>query len=339
MPFFIVDEDITEMDVDAVVNAANTELRMGGGVCGAIFRAAGVAQMEKACRALRPVKTGEAVITPGFDLPARYVIHTPGPVYHAEAADACEAQLRASYRNSLHLAEQHHCESIAFPLISSGSYGYPKKKALQVAVSTICEFLETHEMDVYLILLANPGFVLPQELRNEVDSVLKESPDVWDRMEAAEWSEDDFDGAPEPLGRTFGNVPVEAAPAAGAPDFEDFKDNLEEPFNTTLLQLIDAKGKTDVEVYKKANISRKLFSKIRTGRGYMPGKRTILALAIGLELSVEETENLLEHAGFALSQSILSDVIVKYFISHKKYDIYEINDALFQYGQPLLGSA
>ncbi|WP_303854806.1 hypothetical protein [Allisonella histaminiformans] len=94
-----------------------------------------------------------------------------------------------------------------------------------------------------------------------------------------------------------------------------------------------------MEVYKKANISRKLFSKIRTGRGYMPGKRTILALAIGLELSVEETESLLEHAGFALSRSILSDVLVKYFISHKKYDIYEINDALFQYGQPLLGSA
>ncbi|WP_329778709.1 macro domain-containing protein [Allisonella histaminiformans] len=339
MPFFIVDEDITEMNVDAVVNAANTELRMGGGVCGAIFRAAGAEQMEKACRPLRPVKTGEAVITPGFDLPARYVIHTPGPIYREGQAEACEEQLRASYRNSLHLAEQYHCESLAFPLISSGTYGYPKKKALQVAVSTIREFLETHEMDVYLILLANPGFVLPQELRNEVDSVLKESPDVWDRMEAAEWSEDDFDGAPEPLGRTFGNVPVEAAPAAGAPDFEDFKDNLDEPFNKALLQLIDAKGKTDVEVYKKANISRKLFSKIRTGRGYMPGKRTILALAIGLELNMEETENLLEHAGFALSQSILSDVIVKYFISHKKYDIYEINDALFHYQQPLLGSA
>lgn len=152
MPFFIVSEDITEMDVDAVVNAANTDLRMGSGVCGAIFRAAGAEQMEKACRPLRPVKTGEAVITPGFDLPARYVIHTPGPIYREEQAEACEEQLRASYRNSLHLAEQYHCERLAFPLISSGAYGYPKEEALQVAISEIRKFLETHELAVYLTL-------------------------------------------------------------------------------------------------------------------------------------------------------------------------------------------
>ena len=142
--FYLCSEDITEMDVDAVVNAANANLRMGSGVCGAIFRAAGAEQMEKACRPLRPVKTGEAVITPGFDLPARYVIHTPGPIYREEQAEACEEQLRASYRNSLHLAEQYHCESLAFPLISSGAYGYPKEEALQVAISEICKFLETH---------------------------------------------------------------------------------------------------------------------------------------------------------------------------------------------------
>lgn len=334
MPFFIVSEDITEMDVDAVVNAANTDLRMGSGVCGAIFHAAGIEQMEEACARLRPVNTGEAVITPGFNLPARYVIHTPGPVYQENKAAWCEERLRASYRNSLNLAASHHCESVAFPLISSGAYGYPKEDALQVAVSAIREFLEVHELTVYLTLLTEVAMI-----------------PMWDQMDIRRYLTEQYTG--EALGMYQGAADAAlpdmdfspgkcALPEIGSPDIagpEIFQEQLDEPFNKALLHLIDAKGKTDVEVYKKANISRKLFSKIRTGRGYMPGKRTILALAIGLELSVEETENLLEHAGFALSSSILSDVIVKYFISHKKYDIYEINDALFQYGQPLLGSA
>lgn len=334
MPFFIVSEDITEMDVDAVVNAANTELRMGGGVCGAIFRAAGAEQMEKACRPLRPVKTGEAVITPGFNLPAWYVIHTPGPVYQENKAAWCEERLRASYHNSLNLAASHHCESVAFPLISSGAYGYPKEEALQVAVSAIREFLKMHELTVYLTLLTEVAMIPPWD-QMDIRRYLTEQytgEELGVYQEAADATLPDMDFSPGKC----------ALPEIGLPDIagpEIFQEQLDEPFNKALLHLIDAKGKTDVEVYKKANISRKLFSKIRTGRGYMPGKRTILALAIGLELSVEETENLLEHAGFALSRSILSDVIVKYFISHKKYDIYEINDALFQYGQPLLGSA
>lgn len=334
MPFFIVDEDITEMDVDAVVNAANTDLRMGSGVCGAIFRAAGREAMEEACSRFRPVKTGEAVITPGFELPARYVIHTPGPVYHEQKAAWCEEQLRASYRNSLHLAEQYHCESLAFPLISSGAYGYPKEEALQVAVSEICKFLETHELAVYLTLFTEVE-IMPLREQRDME---------WYLAEQYTGDEPAFHhgavyGALPDMDFSEGKcvLPDIGAPAAGIP--EALSEQLDEPFNKALLHLIDAKGKTDVEVYKKANISRKLFSKIRTGRGYMPGKRTILALAIGLELNMEETENLLEHAGFALSQSILSDVIVKYFISHKKYDIYEINDALFHYQQPLLGSA
>lgn len=334
MPFFIVSEDITEMDVDAVVNAANTNLRMGSGVCGAIFHAAGKEQMEEACARLRPVNTGEAVITPGFNLPARYVIHTPGPVYQEGRAAWCEERLHASYRNSLNLAAAHHCESVAFPLISSGAYGYPKEEALQVALSAIRDFLKTHELTVYLTLLTEVAMIPP-----------------WDQMDIRRYLTEQYTG--EALGMYPGAVDASlpdmdfspgkcALPEIGSPDIAGpgiFQEHLDEPFNKALLHLIDAKGKTDVEVYKKANISRKLFSKIRTGRGYMPGKRTILALAIGLELNVEETENLLEHAGFALSRSILSDVIVKYFISHKKYDIYEINDVLFHYQQPLLGSA
>lgn len=161
MPFFIVSEDITEMDVDAVVNAANTDLRMGSGVCGAIFHAAGKEQLEEACARLRPVNTGEAVITPGVNLPARYVIHTPGPVYQGNKAAWCEERLRASYWNSLNLAATQHCESVAFPLISSGAYGYPKEEAVQVAVSAIHEFLEVHELTVYLTLLTEVAMIPP----------------------------------------------------------------------------------------------------------------------------------------------------------------------------------
>lgn len=334
MPFFIVSEDITEMDVDAVVNAANTDLHMGSGVCGAIFHAAGKEQMEEACARLRPVNTGEAVITPGFNLPARYVIHTPGPIYRKDKEAACQRQLRASYWNALSLAAENHCESIAFPLISSGAYGYPKEDALQVAVSAIREFLEVHELTVYLTLLTEVAMI-PTRDQMDIRRYLIEQY----TGEALGMYQGAADAALPDMDFSRGKC---ALPEIGAPNIagpEIFQEQLDEPFNKALLQLIDAKGKTDVEVYKKANISRKLFSKIRTGRGYMPGKRTILALVIGLELSVEETESLLEHAGFALSRSILSDVIVKYFISHKKYDIYEINDALFQYGQPLLGSA
>lgn len=334
MPFFIVSEDITEMDVDVVVNAANTDLRMGSGVCGAIFHAAGKEQMEEACARLRPVNTGEAVITPGFNLPARYVIHTPGPIYRKDREAACQRQLRASYRNALSLAAENHCESIAFPLISSGAYGYPKEDALQVAVSAIREFLEVHELTVYLTLLTEVAMI-PTRDQMDIRRYLTEQytgEALGMYQGAADAALPDMDFSPGKCALLEIGLPDIAGP-------EIFQEQLDEPFNKALLHLIDAKGKTDVEVYKKANISRKLFSKIRTGRGYMPGKRTILALAIGLELSVEETENLLEHAGFALSQSILSDVIIKYFISHKKYDIYEINDALFQYDQPLLGSA
>lgn len=150
MPFTIVRQDITKMKVDAIVNAANTELLMGGGVCGAIFHAAGAGQLQEACNKLAPIKTGQAVITPGFKLPAKYIIHTAGPIYRQDDAEKCEALLRSAYRESLALAKQRQCESIAFPLISSGIYGYPKSEALKVATKTLEEFLETHDMDVYL---------------------------------------------------------------------------------------------------------------------------------------------------------------------------------------------
>lgn len=322
MPFTIVRQDITQMRVDAIVNAANTQLAMGGGVCGAIFRAAGASALQKACDAVAPIQTGGAAITPGFQLPAKYVIHAAGPVYSASEAWRCERLLRSAYLESLNLALRYKCRSIAFPLISSGIYGYPKKEALQVAVSAIREFLAREDMDVYLAVFDKASFAVSGELLGAVESYIDEN----------------YVAAHRVCRRGLLEVEQQALNAAAPKSLDDWIGNLDEPFHTTLLRLIDAKGKTDVEVYKRANIDRKLFSKIRTGKGYLPGKRTVLALAVGLELNLKETDDLLERAGYALSHSQKFDVIVEYFIVNGRYDIFEINEVLFQYDQPLLGS-
>jgi len=340
MPFTIVRQDITIMQVDAIVNAANTQLAMGGGVCGAIFRAAGASELQEACDRLAPIQTGDAVITPGFRLPARYIIHTAGPVYRDGKSGEAE-QLRASYLNSLKRAVENQCESIAFPLISSGIYGYPKGEALQVASSAIQDFLSDHDLEVYLAVFDKASFVISEKLLGEVTQYIDEHYveahrekrrkllDVESRLvREAVYSE--YDGAkPSPVFKQSHAAPIKS--------LDDLIGNLDEPFSTTLLRLIDAKGKTDVEVYKRANIDRKLFSKIRSGKGYMPSKRTAIALAVALELTLDETQDLLKRAGYALSHSQMFDVIVEYFIINGKYDIYEINQVLFGYDLPLLG--
>ena len=334
MPFTIVRQDITRMKVDAIVNAANTDLVMGGGVCGAIFRAAGPARLQAACDKVSPIKTGGAAITPGFDLPAKFVIHAAGPVYSHWNAEQNEQLLRSAYTESLKLAHKHKCESIAFPLISSGIYGYPKDEALQAATAAIKDFLEDHDMDVYLAIFDRVAFAVSEELLGAVESYIDENYADTHQVHRRKLLNVEYKALSEAAPPSF----AKAAPAAPAKGLDDLMDELDEPFNTTLLRLIDAKGKTDAEVYKRANIDRKLFSKIRTGKGYMPGKRTILALAIALELTLDETDDLLERAGYALSHSQKFDVIVEFFIVSGKYDIFEINEVLFKYDQPLLGA-
>lgn len=336
MPFTIIRQDITRMQVDAIVNAANTDLAMGGGVCGAIFKAAGAARLQAACSQLAPIKTGEAVITPGFDLPAKFVIHAAGPVYRHWSAGESEQLLRSAYTESLRLAHRHHCESIAFPLISSGIYGYPKDEALQVATAAIRDFLAAHDMDVYLVIFDRVAFAVSEELLGAVESYIDENYAAAHTARRRELLEAEYRAMSDAV-----KAPPFAgtAPTAASKGLDDLIGDLDEPFNTALLRLIDTKGKTDAEVYKRANIDRKLFSKIRTGKGYVPRKRTILALAIALELTLPETDDLLERAGYALSHSQKFDVIVEYFIVSGKYDIFEINEVLFRYDQPLLGAS
>lgn len=334
MPFTIVRQDITQMNVDAIVNAANTDLQMGGGVCGAVFQAAGAEQLQVACDALSPIKTGQAVITPGFSLPAKYVIHTAGPVYSRWHKRQSRKLLRSAYIESLKLAEQHGCESIAFPLISSGIYGYPKEEALEVARHSIEEFLTEHEMEVYLAVFDKSAFAVSQTLLGDVKSYIDEHYVELHRVSRREL----LDVEKSALYQADAPMPMAAPMRETRKGLDELIEHLDEPFSDTLLKLIDAKGKTDVEVYKKANIDRKLFSKIRTGKGYTPKKPTILALAIALELSLAETDDLLERAGYALSHASKFDVIVEYFIVNGKYDIFEINEVLFAYDQPLLGN-
>lgn len=339
MPFTIVRQDITKIKTDAIVNAANTELKMGGGVCGAIFQAAGKNELQEACNGLSPIKTGEAVITPGFALPASYIIHVAGPVYNPSCPKESEKLLRSAYLNSLILAKDYKCKSIAFPLISSGIYGYPKDEALKVATTAIKDFLGNHDMDIYLAVFDKDAFMVSEKLLGEVASYIddnylkkhklsrRELLDIEQRS-LADVDHIEYD-SPMP------QISEEVLKAPSGID--DLIDNLDEPFSTTLLRLIDAKDKTDVEVYKRANLDRKLFSKIRTGKGYMPSKRTAIALAVGLELNLDETDDLLERAGYTLSRSQKFDVIIEYFIINGKYDIFEINEVLFKYDQPLLG--
>lgn len=338
MPFNIVRNDITKMEVDVIVNAANTELQMGGGVCGAIFKVAGAAELQAVCDKLAPIKTGEAVITSGFGLLAKHIIHAAGPVYkdgrHSEAE-----LLRACYINSLELATRNECESIAFPLISSGIYGYPKGEALRIATTAIHDFLAEHDMDVYLAVFDKVAFSISKGLLGSVESYIDQHyvDEHFDRHSSRRLLDVERSAlfAEEMLSESM-PTPAMATPSM-ARGLDDIVGNLDEPFAQTLLRLIDSRGKTDTEVYKRANIDRRLFSKIRGGKRYVPSKRTVIALAISLELTLAETEDLLKRAGFALSRSQKTDVIIEYFLVNRMFDIFEINEVLFYYDQPLLG--
>ena len=363
MPFELIRNDITRMNVDAIVNAANRSLLGGGGVDGAIHRAAGPELLEE-CRTLGGCETGEAKITRGYRLPARYVIHTVGPIWHGGGHGEKEL-LSACYRHSLELAAVHNCESVAFPIISTGAYGYPKDQALAVAVDEITRFLLDHDMTVYLVVFGRDALLTGKKLFRDIAEYID---DVYaekrirsrEQIESARkqlWHSDEdaaldldmalsnnifqstcYDEAPMPCAPM---PSAAAAPDAGmgkTPDWEKILKVTDESFSESLLRLIDEKGWTDVQCYRKANVDRKLFSKIRSNPAYKPSKPTVLAFAVALELSLPETEALLKKAGLSLTRSSKFDLILEYCISHGNYNIYDINEVLFQFDQPLLGS-
>ena len=326
MPIQIVRNDITKMNCDAIVNAANQTLLGGGGVDGAIHRAAGPELLAE-CKTMGGCHTGEAKITGAYRLPCKYVIHTVGPVWRGGGHHE-EERLISCYRNSLKLAEEYHCESVAFPLISAGAYGYPKEQALQIAVSEICKFLIHHDIMVYIVVFDKDCFQISKRLIHDITEYIDECyveahyEDNTTRLFTYLF-DDEF--AEPMLDRT---ASLSLSEAIG---------QIDESFSEMLMRKIDEKGMTDVQCYKKANVDRKLFSKIRSNPQYKPRKTTAAAFAVALELPFDEAKDLLSKAGYSLTHSNKFDIIIEYFIKKGEYDIFTINEALFEFDQVLLG--
>lgn len=340
MPFEIVRNDITKMSVDAIVNAANNELKGGGGVDGCIHRAAGKALLAE-CKTLGGCATGDAKVTGAYNLPCKYVIHTVGPIWQGGNANE-KSLLESCYKKSLDLAKNLSCKTVAFPLISAGVFGYPKDQALSIAVETISRFLLENDDDitVYIVIFDKASFKISEKLFSAIeeyidDNYVFENSDEESVCERRRMMTESFlevrDGDPPCFG-FFGKK------NASAEKLDDILKTIDESFSEMLLRKIDEKGITDAECYKKANIDRKLFSKIRSNPQYKPSKTTAVAFAIALELPLEETEELLRKAGFALSHSNKFDIIIEYFIKNGNYNIFDINEALFAFDQCLLGA-
>ncbi|MBR4035453.1 MAG: O-acetyl-ADP-ribose deacetylase [Oscillospiraceae bacterium] len=344
MPFYMVRNDITLMETDAIVNAAKNSLLGGGGVDGRIHRAAGP-QLLKECKTLGGCATGCSKITKGYNLKARYVIHTVGPVWR-DGNHGEPQRLESCYTSSLELAKENGCESIAFPLISSGVYGYPKDKALNVAVKAITDWLncENNDMDVYMVLFDKQSYSIIGSLYRDIESYIDDNyvsqhTDPYETRRRRKLMSASRMPLAEDIEDRCEDMLLAAAPVTANKNLslEEYLKNIDESFSETLLRLIDEKGMTDVQCYKKANISRKHFSKIRSDKYYKPKKSTVLAFAIALELTLDETTQLLKNAGYALSHSNKTDIIIEYFIVNSNYDIFEINRALLAFDQSLLG--
>ena len=366
MPFQIIRNDITKVKADAIVNTANPKPVVGSGTDSAIYQAAGETELLAERRKIGEIAPGNAAVTPAFQLPAKHIIHTVGPAWldgkHGEGDI-----LRSCYAKSLALAAELSAQSIAFPLIATGVYGFPRDEALNIALSEIGKFLLTHDMKVILVVFDRGAFELSEELVGEIEAYIDdhgvraarneeygchdglERPPIICRrreMEDQEMYQSTFTDASS-LEVSEDTIPdtmatPELAAAAALPDTEgksldEFLDDAGQSFQQRLFELIDKSGMDDVSVYKKANIDRKVFSRIRCKADYKPKKKTAVAFAIALKLDMPTMLDLLSRAEIALSPSNKFDLIITYFVTNGNYDIYEINAALFEYGQPILG--
>lgn len=377
MPFSIVRDDISRVHADVLMNAANVRLAPGGGVCGALFSAAGFDEMRAACEAIGGCATGDAVATPAFNLPARWCVHAVGPIWRGGRAHE-EELLRRCYRSAFARAVELGARSVAFPLISAGIYGFPVERALAIAREEVAAFLRHHDevaltLVVFERAVVQMGNALVEQVQEYIDDEYVDSSsfmrcDAGELERELQWAEDasaplsvemaepvalpeclQEDDASIAAPRPFvaANIRMSGAAMPGAPsragatldaEIAQLVSTLDAPFSTTLLALIDARGMTDAEVYHRANISRQLFSKIRGNESYRPSKQTVVALAIALELDMSATQDLLARAGFTLSKSSKFDVIVRFFIEHGIYDLFQLNEVLFAYDLPLVGS-
>lgn len=345
MPFTVVRNDITNMKVDAIVNTANPRPVIGSGTDSMIHAKAGP-KLLAARKKIGDISVGEARVTPAFDLDARYVIHTVGPVW-MDGSHGEEEALRRCYENALALASKKWCKSIAFPLISTGNYGFPKDRALQIAISVFSNFLLTHEMQIYLVVFHQQAYRLSEKLFQKVDSYIDQNyVDLWERN--AREASRVYRNAPQEESvcceSSMTCFPTAARQESAKPmqkkkaiSLADLLKKMDAGFTDRLLELIDQSGEKDSAIYKRANLSKQLFSKIRNNPGYKPTKATALALALALHLDVAQTNDLIGRAGYTLSNSSKFDLIVRYYIEQGIYNVVEINIALYEYDQPLLG--
>ena len=333
MPIEIIREDITRVHADAIVNAANSSLLGGAGVDGVIHKASGPKLLSE-CRRLDGCKVGQAKITKGYNLPAKYVIHTVGPIWNGGNNNE-EELLFDAYRSSLLLAKEYKLESIAFPLISTGAFGFPKHKALKIVISVIQEFLVHNEMTIFLVIYDKESFMLSKNMFKSIKEYI-------DDNYVNEINSIGMSGSYRRPSQHMDYAEIEVNYSSIYTQFRkkrslnDLVKQMDETFSQMLLRLIDQKGMTDVETYRKANVDRKLFSKIRNDRNYNPSKPTAIAFAIALQLNLDETKDLLMKAGFALSNSSKFDIIIQYFIENENYNIMDINMALYEFDENTL---
>ncbi|MBQ9148126.1 MAG: macro domain-containing protein [Oscillospiraceae bacterium] len=362
MPFEIVRNDIINMRVDAIVNTASPKPIIGYGVDAGIHQKAGPKLLEARQR-IGDIRVGDAAITPGFDLPAKYVIHAVSPVWRGGEYGE-EALLRGCYERSLKLAKRYRCESIAFPLMAAGNHGFPKSLALQTAMSAISDFLLKNDMKVYLVVFSRSAFQLSEKLFRGVSSFIDEH--YVREKNLQEYGLEDkcgvrniqqelvlrqqmrqrqamadlacYEAMPMAAPTPKKTAPRPFALPKAKPTLAQLLEETDAGFSETLLKLIDRTGKKDSEIYSKANVSRQHFSKIRKNPDYKPTKATAIAFAIALELDLEQTRDLIGRAGFALTNSNKFDVIIMYFIREGNYNMMDINAALFEFDQSLLGA-
>ncbi len=360
MPFQIIRNDITKVKADAIVNTANPNVAVGSGTDSAIYHAAGEKRLLAERKKIGIMMPGEAAHTPAFNLDAKYIIHTIGPSWIDGNHNEREI-LHSCYEKSLNLAAELECKSIAFPLIATGVYGFPKDEALQIALAEINKFLLSHDMKVILVVFDRKAFELSGKLVGDIEEYIDEHSaneigsaeyggrsrnERYERLERIEalhsemmpdsFDEEEFDEDESEDQIIY----ADAAPAfldISGKSLDEVLGSSEDTFQQRLFKLIDESGMDDVSVYKKANIDRKVFSRIRCKEDYKPKKKTAVAFAIALELDMPTMLDLLSRAEIAFSPSNKFDLIITYFVKNKVYDIYEINAALFKYGQPILG--
>ena len=341
MPLQIIRQDITKMRVDAIVNTTNEEMVGYSGVDLAIHTIAG-AELDAECAKLAPLGLGQAKLSGAYSLPCKFVIHTSGPVWRGGLVGE-SIILRSCYIESLKLAVKSGCRSIAFPLISSGVYGYPKDQVLKFAIQTITEFLFDHELTVYLCVFDKESYSFSQKLFSDIQEFINdEYVDEYDEdfYEAFNGSIDEMPMAKciqTPMCADAMMPRKRETSSASGKSLREYMKQMDRSFQEMLFDLIDESGMTDVECYKKANVDKRTFSKIKSNKDYKPSKQTVIAFAISLQLDMDTTQELLATAGFTLSRSKVFDKIIRYFIHNGNYDIFEINEALFEFDQTLLG--